>query len=355
MAKRILVWLSWGVDSAVSAYLLKKQWYDVTAWFMINYLDETNPNCPTKQDIGVAKEVATYLEIPFFTFDYREEYEKKVLDYMFEWYSKWITPNPDIMCNSEVKFKVFLDEALTLWFDGVATGHYAIISEDENHIFHLKKWVDESKDQSYFLAWLNQFQLSKSIFPIWDIKKLEVRKIAKEIWLPNADKKDSQGICFVWKVDMADFLENRIKPKKWFVKDTSWKILWEHKWVFYYTIWQRKWLDIWGQVEPIFVVAKDIEKNEIIVWTSSDLELYKNELILYTIHFINPDFEASIKENWININCKIRYRQDDQKAILSRQNNVYKVIFEKSQRAIASGQICAIYIEDELVASGVIK
>jgi len=158
--------------------------------------------------------------------------------------------------------------------------------------------VDESKDQSYFLAWLNQFQLSKSIFPIWNLEKPEVRKIAQSIWLPNAARKDSQGICFVWKVDMADFLEKKIKPKKWLVKDTSWKILWEHKWVFYYTIWQRKWLDIWGQKEPIFVVAKDIEKNEIIVWTASDLELYKNELILYTIHFINPDFIASVNETW---------------------------------------------------------
>jgi tRNA-specific 2-thiouridylase len=349
--KKILVWLSWWVDSAVSAYLLKKQWYDVTAWFMINYMAPEWEFCPTKEDIEVAKEVASYLDIPFFTFDYRDTYSEKVLWYMYDGYKKWITPNPDIMCNSEVKFKVFLEEALEHGFDGVAMWHYARIEEDKQWIFHLKKWVDNNKDQSYFLAWLNQFQISKALFPIGELEKPRVREIAEEVWLPNAKRKDSQWICFVWKVDLTKFLEKKIDPKPWIVKDTSWKILWEHKWVFYYTIGQRKWLDIWWQKEPIFVVKKDIEKNEIIVWTASDLELFDDKLYVSEFHYlwkIDYDFPLRAK-------CKIRYRQADQDCIIYKEKNRYRVEFEEKQRAIASGQICAVYLWDDLIMSWVIN
>lgn len=348
--KKVLVWLSWGVDSAVTAYLLKKQWYDVTAWFMINYLADDWEYCPTKDDLEIAKEVAIYLNIPFFTFDYRDTYSQKVLNYMYDWYKKWITPNPDIMCNSEVKFKVFLEEAIEHGFDFIAMWHYAII-EEKDWVFHLKKWIDENKDQSYFLAWLNQKQLSKAIFPIWKLQKPEVREIAEKIWLPNAKRKDSQWICFVWKVDMSKFLEKKIKPKIGIVKDTSWNILWEHKWVYYYTIWQRKGLDIWGQKEPIFIVDKDIEKNEIIVWTSSDLELYDDNLFVSKFNFLaktNFDFPLKAK-------AKIRYRQQDQDCIAYKLEKGYKIEFKEKQRAIAVGQICAIYLDNELIMSGVIR
>ena len=349
---RILVWLSGWVDSAVTAYLLKKEGHDVTAGFIINYLDENNPNCPTREDIKVAKEVAQYLEIPFFTFDYRDEYEQKVLDYMYEWYRKWITPNPDIMCNSEVKFKVFQDEAMELGFDKIATGHYARIKK-----WKLLKWVDENKDQSYFLAWLNQEQLSKALFPIGELEKTEVRKIAREAGLPNAERKDSQWICFVWKVNMVEFLEKKIKPKKWIIKDTSGKILWEHKWVFYYTIGQRKWLDIWGQSEAIFVVKKDLEKNEIIVWTSADLELYSDNLVMKNINILSTEgFSPLNNWQWWKAKCKIRYRQADQDCeVIKLEEDSYKVKFKEKQRAIAQWQICAVYLEEELIMSWIIN
>ena len=350
MKKKILVGLSWWVDSAVSAYLLQRQGYDVTAGFMINYLDEKNPHCPTREDIEVAKEVAKYLKIPFFTFDYQDEYEEKVLEYMYEGYRKWITPNPDIMCNSEVKFKVFLEEALELWFDKVAMGHYARIID-----WKLFKWIDNKKDQSYFLAGLSQEQLFSSLFPIGHLEKKEVREIARKAGLPNAERKDSQWICFVGKVNMQEFLEKKIQHVIWNVVDTSWNILWTHKWVFYYTIGQRKWLDIGGQQEAIFVVKKDIIKNEIVMWNTDDIELYSSELYCNYPHFLNPDFQKKDFTQWVEVHCKIRYRQEDQKCrIFLEKNGNYRVKFETKQRAIASGQICAIYVWDEWVMSAVI-
>ena len=354
--KKILVWLSGGVDSAVTAYLLKQQWYNVTAGFMINYLAEEGDDCPTEKDIEVAKEVAHYLKIPFFTFNYVEEYREKVLDYMYEWYQKWITPNPDIMCNSEIKFKVFLDEALEAWFDMVATGHYARIESDKNGIFHLKKGIDARKDQSYFLAGLNQKQLSKTLFPIGILEKSEVRELAKKAGLPNAQRKDSQGICFVGKVDLSSFLEKKIAPKEGNIVDTKWNILGKHKWVFYYTIGQRKWLDIWGQPKPIFVVRKDIEENEIIVWDESDIELYDDSLFIGEFHFLtSPPAPLLRWEGSLKAKAKIRYRQADQEVEIFKKGKWYEVVFKEKQRDIASGQVCAIYIDDELVMSGVIQ
>lgn len=349
--KKILVWLSGWVDSAVSAYLLKKEGYDVTAGFMINYLAPEGEYCPTLEDIEVAREVAAYLNIPFFTFDYREEYEQKVLNYMYEGYQKWITPNPDIMCNSEIKFKVFLDEALAHGFDKVATGHYAQVME-KNGVFFLKKWNDKNKDQSYFLSGLSPFQLSKTLFPIGHLEKSEVRKIALKAWLPNATRKDSQWICFVGKVDLSTFLEKKIKHKTGKIINTSGKVLGEHKGVFYYTIGQRKWLDIWGLAEPVFVIKKDIEKNELIVGTQKDMDLYDDTLTMKHINILweIPSFPFLGK-------AKIRYRQEDQKCTVKKiSEERYGVQFETPQRAIAPGQICAVYNENDfLVMSGVIE
>ncbi len=364
----VLVGLSWWVDSAVSAYLLKQEWYDVTAGFMINYLDEHNPSCPTREDIVVARDVAQFLDIPFFTFDYRDEYEEKVLEYMYEGYAKGITPNPDIMCNSEVKFRVFLEEALELWFDLVAMGHYAqILCSDEEVLegwwgYSLLKWKDPLKDQSYFLAGLNQAQLSKTLFPIGHLEKSEVREIAHKIGLPNAWRKDSQWICFVWKVNMAEFLEKKIEHKEWNIIDANWKILWKHKWVFYYTIGQRKGLDIGGQKEPIFVTHKNILTNEITVGTSSDETLYTRSLIMHNMHVLSGEPLNTFLPKLITtlgtkqtLHAKIRYRQKDQACMLSiLEWWGVRVDFVDRQRAVASGQICAIYHGEELVMSGVI-
>lgn len=358
---RILVWLSGWVDSAVAAYLLKKEGHDVTAGFMINYMAPEWEYCPTKEDIEVAREVAAYLEIPFFTFDYVEEYSKKVLDYMYAWYQKWITPNPDIMCNSEIKFKAFLEEAMSLWFDAVATGHYARITPSPHHpnplpngegteyIFHLLKWIDPNKDQSYFLAGLNQFQLSKSLFPIGHLEKPRVREIALDAGLPNANRKDSQWICFVGKVDMHKFLEKKIEKKTGNIVDTSGKILWQHDWVFFYTIGQRKWIQIWWW-PALYVVKKNLEKNELIVWTEEDMELFNKELTASNFNFLAQNLEFPF-----NAQSKIRYRQEDQEVLLEDLwNNRIKANFQKAQRWIASGQIIAIYIWDELIGSWVI-
>jgi tRNA-specific 2-thiouridylase len=198
---------------------------------------------------------------------------------------------------------------------------------------------------------LNQEQLSKALFPIGHLEKSEVREIAKKVWLPNALRKDSQWICFVGKVDLSSFLEKKIAPKPWNVVDTNWNILWKHKWVFYYTIGQRKWLDVWGQPKPIFVVKKDIEKNEIIVWDESDVELYDDRLFVDEFHFLGKNnFDFPLKAH-----AKIRYRQTDQEVEIFKREDWYEVIFLEKQRAIAPWQICAIYIDDELVMSGVIQ
>lgn len=347
--KKILVGLSGGVDSAVAAYLLKEQGYDVTAGFMINYLAPEGEVCPTREDIEVAKEVAAYLDIPFFIFDYRDEYEQKVLNYMYEGYKKGITPNPDIMCNSEIKFRVFLDEALELGFDAVATGHYARIIEKDGYS-KLLKWVDNNKDQSYFLAWLSQDQLSKALFPIGHLEKPQVRELAHKAGLPNADRKESQGICFVGKVDMKDFLQKKIPNSLWDIVDINGKVLGQHKGVFYYTIGQRKWLDVWGMPEPIFVMKKDIKNNKLIVGYGKAEELFSDRLHIDELHFL-----ADEKQLPQTSGAKIRYRQADQNCeIVIHPHGGYDVVFDTPQRAIASGQIIAFYDEDELWGSGVI-
>lgn len=340
--KRILVWLSGWVDSAVSAYLLKEQGYEVACGFMINYLEEENPECTTLIDLEEAKKVAEYLELPLYTFDYREEYEKRIIDYIYSEYEVGRTPNPDVFCNNLVKFDLFLEEALSLGFDAIATGHYARVESGE-----LSKWLDPSKDQSYFLSRLSSFQLSKAIFPIGNLLKSEVREIALKADLPNAQRKDSQWLCFIGKVSMKEFLSRRFPKKPGDILDTSGKILGKHEWAFSYTIGQRKGIEIGGG-PALFVVAKDTIKNTITVGTTEELSLYGKSCVLM-------DWVGTLPENGKTYGAKIRYRQEDQEVeiFLDESWNV-TILFSHSQRAITPGQICVIYDGSKVLWSGVI-
>lgn len=345
--KKILVWLSGGVDSAVSAYLLKKQWYEVHCGFMINYLDEENENCTTKIDLAEAKKVAEFLELPFFTFDYRDEYESRIIDYIYREYEAGRTPNPDVFCNNLVKFDLFLEEAISLGYDAIATGHYAQKIE-KNSKFFIKKWIDPNKDQSYFLSRLSEFQISKAIFPIGHLEKSEVREIAKNANLPNANRKDSQGLCFIGKIPMKEFLSKKLEKKPGKIVDLNGKVLGEHDWAFSYTIGQRKWIKIGGW-PALFVIAKDTISNTITVWTESDLALFSSKCEVF-------DYIGHKLEEWKKYSSKIRYRQEDQECEIKKISpNELEIIFTNPQRAIASGQICVIYDENLVIWSAIIK
>lgn len=347
--KKILVWLSWWVDSAVTAYLLLQQGYDVTAGFMINYVTDS-PECTTKADLEEAKKVAEYLGIKLYTFDFQKEYEERIVQYIINGYKNGLTPNPDVLCNSDVKFRLFLDEALALGFDAIATGHYVRSKTDENWLVHLLKWVDPDKDQSYFLSRLNQQQLSHSIFPLGELQKPEVRKIAKEAWLPNAERKDSQGICFIGKVEMREFLKSQIEPKEWKIVNLDWETIGTHQWARGYTIWQRQGLWV-AYSEPLFVIKKDIEHNVLVVGTESEAELYSNSLVATQWHRMGDTPLLPL-----HANAKIRYRQADQACTVTQDSeNLMKIDFQEPQRAVASGQIVAIYQWDELLGSWLIQ
>lgn len=343
-AKKVLVWLSGWVDSAVSAYLLKQEGYDVSCGFMINYLDEENPDsCPTLADLEEAKKVAAFLGLPLYTFDYREEYEKRIVEYIYREYEAGRTPNPDVFCNNLVKFDLFLEEALSHGYDSIATGHYARIQNGK-----LLKWVDPSKDQSYFLSRLSGEQLSKSIFPIWHLLKSEVREIAQKAWLPNALRKDSQWLCFIGKVSMKEFLEKRIPKNPGKILDTSGKVIGEHDGAFSYTIGQRKWIKV-GWWPALFVVDKDTKNNTITVGGETDLELYSSECSL--IEWVGERL-IPWKKYW----AKIRYRQEDQECEWSMNEtlNEVKIQFKKLQRAITPGQIVVLYEDERVIGSGII-
>ena len=393
MAK-VVLGLSGGVDSSVAAYILKEQGHEVIALFMINWHDTTGVltgDCPWDNDLMFAKMVAKKLEIPFKTVDLSEIYKKRVVDYMFAEYEKGRTPNPDVLCNREIKFDVFLDEALKLGADFVATGHYCqkdVLEKNGKKVYRLLAGADNNKDQSYFLCQLNQKQLEKSLFPIGDLEKPEVRRIARELKLASADKKDSQGICFVGKVDLPVFLQQKLAPKKGIVieiprefyknihlpdyrgsieelkkltepyhykKDDGFKTG-EHRGAHFYTIGQRKGLNIGGKPLPLFVIATDVDENIIYVGQGKDHPgLYRQGLFINKneVHFIREDLYMEDGEEREYL-VRHRYRQPLQKAKLFMRKEGLYILFEEKQRGITAGQFCAWYDNHELIGSGVI-
>jgi tRNA-specific 2-thiouridylase len=358
MRKRLKVFcaLSGGVDSAVSAALLKRQGYEVTGVYMKNWApDETDDNkCPWAQDQEDAQKVAQALKIPFYTFDFQKEYKNKVVDYLFNGYAKGETPNPDTLCNREIKFGLFLNKALALGADMIATGHYAQVRHKNWRYSQEKllKGVDPNKDQSYFLWQLNQNQLAHTLFPIGHLTKPEVRKLAIRFNLPVAKKPDSQGICFVGKVKLTDFLEQKIPAKTGpVILLPENKIVANHEGVAFYTLGQRHGFG-GGGGEPNFIVKKDVENNIIYVARKDYPDLWTHDIRLYQLSWI--DEKGPTK--WpLKANAKIRYRQIDQMVTWRLKGKELIGYFAKPQWAPATGQSVVIYKDNELLGGGIIS
>ena len=389
---RVVVGLSGGVDSSVAAYLLKEQGHEVIGLFMRNWHDTTGTlegDCPWYDDQVFAELVAKRLDIEFHYVDLSEEYRKRVVEYMFAEYEAGRTPNPDVLCNREIKFDVFLKEALKLGAERVATGHYCrrgeyIDNEGHTH-YQLLAGSDSNKDQSYFLCQLTQEQLSYAMFPIGDLLKPEVRRIAEEQKLATAKRKDSQGICFVGKVDLPVFLQQKLKSKEGniheilphsprFIRncaDDDHKALAEpyrltvrdgkkigtHQGAHFYTIGQRKGLGIGGRKESLFVIGTDVVENVIYVGEGdSHPGLYRKALRIAhnEIHWVDPTDKMEIGERR-KYDVRIRYRQPLQKAELIMAEDALYILFDEPQRGITAGQFAAWYTDDIVMGSGVIK
>ena len=394
---RIVVGLSGGVDSSVAAYLLKQQGHEVIGLFMRNWNDASvtlEDECPWVEDSNDALLVAQKLGIPFQVIDMSELYKERIVDYMFAEYEKGRTPNPDILCNREVKFDVFLQTALSLGADKVATGHYARVSsfvdEKGKEIYQLLAGKDNNKDQSYFLCQLNQNQLSKALFPIGELTKPEVREIAREIGLVTADKKDSQGLCFIGKVSLPTFLQQQLIPKegeiveifsdyKEFHKEKpvfetkldeleylskkikyqkeDGKVIGKHQGAQFFTIGQSKGLGIGGHKESCFIIDRDMENNILFVGEGKNFPgLYRKALKINNdeVHWVREDLRLKNGES-MKIKARIRYRQPLEDAVLYQYKEGFFIEFENPQSAIAEGQFAAWYQGEELLGSGVIS
>ncbi|WP_408035399.1 tRNA 2-thiouridine(34) synthase MnmA [Tenacibaculum aestuarii] len=394
--KRVVVGLSGGVDSSVTAYLLKEQGYEVIGLFMKNWHDDSvtiSDECPWLEDSNDAMIVAEKLGIPFQTVDLSEQYKERIVDYMFNEYEKGRTPNPDVLCNREIKFDVFMNIALSLGADYVATGHYCRKAEeiiDGKPVYKLLAGKDTNKDQSYFLCQLSQEQLSKALFPIGELTKPEVREIAKEADLITADKKDSQGLCFIGKVRLPDFLQQKLQPKEgeiiqiptdfeqynrttpqfenkeaelaYFSTQFSYnkedgKVVGKHQGAHYFTKGQRKGLAVGGTKEPLFVIETDVNTNIIYTGEGKNHQgLYRSVLFVSNeeLHWVREDLALQTGET-MEVEARIRYRQPLEKATLHKVEKGLYVEFENPQSAIQEGQFVAWYQNEELLGSGVIS
>lgn len=357
--KTVYVGLSGGVDSAVSACLLKEQGYNVVGVFMKNWSGDDyglQADCPWEIDQADAEAVCKKLGIEFRSFNFEKEYRSKVVEYFFSEYSKGRTPNPDVMCNKEIKFKLFLEKSIEMGADFIATGHYARKFEDELGNPLLLKGIDNNKDQTYFLYNLTKHQLKRTLFPVGHLQKSEVRKIAEQYSLPNAKKPDSQGICFIGEINVLQFLMKKIPIKQGDIIDIDTKNkVGTHRGVFFHTIGQRGGLGIGGQDIPYYVVDKDIEHNVIYVGHGNDHpSMFKSEVRLENLHLINNDLEERIlKES--NLSASIRYRHKPQSGKLTKTNYGYSFTFNYAQRAVSSGQSLVIYRNEECLGGGIIK
>lgn len=348
---RIVVGISGGVDSSVAAYLLKKQGHEVIGLFMVNW-EEKDGTCTAEDDFEDVKRVCNKIGIPYFSVNYSKQYYDRVFTYFLEEYKAGRTPNPDVLCNREVKFGPFLDKAMELGADMIATGHYAKKIEKDGK-YYLVKAKDLNKDQSYFLNQLNQKQLSKVIFPLEDIEKPEVRRIASELELSTADKKDSTGICFIGERNFKNFLKDFLPAKPGEIKDLSGKVVGKHDGLMYYTLGQRRGLNIGGRADGNgqrwFVVEKDLEKNILYVHQGEDGCLYTDGLYASKMNWI-PQLPEK-KE--FDCYAKFRYRQPDQKVHITLLNDTnIKVDFYEKQRAITPGQFVVLYTDDGICLGG---
>jgi tRNA-specific 2-thiouridylase len=339
--KRVACAMSGGVDSSVSAALLKKAGYEVVGIYMRQWAPEIlGKECVWKTDRQDAMRACARLGIPFLTWDYSKEYEAEVGKYMIDSYKKGITPNPDVMCNKIIKFGYFFDRAMEEGFDFVATGHYAQIKNGK-----LLKAVDTNKDQTYFLYTILKKQLDKILFPIGNLTKPEVRRLAKKFKLENAEKKDSQGVCFIGQFDMKAFLKMYIKPKIGEIIAVDGRKIGKHDGVYYYTIGQRHGLDIKDGGGPYFIVKKDIKKNIIYVGTEKDLAVKEAKIV--NISWINKPESFPVL-----VDARTRYRAPLQKATLYKDG---RLIFKKSERAITSGQSAVFYKGLSVLGGGILK
>ena len=394
--KRVIVGLSGGVDSSVAAYLLKEQGYDVIGLFMKNWHDDSvtiSNECPWLEDSNDALIVAEKLGIPFQVVDLSEQYKERIVDYMFDEYEKGRTPNPDILCNREIKFDVFMDIALDLGADFVATGHYCRKDEeiiDNKPVYKLLAGKDINKDQSYFLCQLSQYQLSKALFPIGELTKPAVREIAKKVNLITAEKKDSQGLCFIGKVRLPEFLQQKLQSKEGEIVQVSnsadlyqreqpnfnskeeeldffatkyqynkqdGKVVGKHLGAHYFTKGQRKGLAVGGTKEPLFVIETDVRENVIYAGEGKHHKgLFRSVLFVSNKeeHWIREDLKLKNHES-LDVEARIRYRQPLEKAILHKVENGIFVEFQNPQSAIQEGQFVAWYQNEELLGSGVIS